>query len=264
MAWITLTTDFGQRDWFVAAMKGVILQRLPEARIVDLAHDAPAGDVASAAFMLGQALAWFPEEAVHVAVIDPGVGSERAPLAWRWRRGFLVGPDNGLWSWLERLTGHRLGEVRRLEHPACRLPHLSHTFHGRDLFAPAAAWLAAGGRFEEIGPAVSSWVTLPWPGPQASERGWHGEILYVDHFGNLITNLPNDLVAVDPGEWIVRWGAQGSSPVADHYGAVKAGHPVAVPGSTGFIELAINQRSAARTLGLARGASVELSRRGAG
>ncbi|RME96207.1 MAG: hypothetical protein D6766_01310 [Verrucomicrobia bacterium] len=261
MTVITLTTDFGHRDWFVGAIKGVILRQAPGARIVDVAHDAPAGDVASAAFLLGQALQWFPEEAIHVAVIDPGVGGERAPLALRWRRGFLVGPDNGLWSWLERLTGHPVGEARRIENPACRLPELSRTFHGRDLFAPAAAWLAAGGRFEDIGPAVAPAVTLPWPEPQPTGDGWRGQVLYVDHFGNLITNLRNDLLLAPAGEWVLRWGAEGVAPVADHYGAVKPGEPVAVPGSTGFLELAVNQRSASRMLGLGRGAVLELARR---
>ncbi len=253
---LTLTTDFGLQDPFVGVMKGVILARCPGVCIVDLTHALPPGDVRAGAFTLLTASRFFPRGTIHVAVVDPGVGSDRPALAARTPEALFLGPDNGLLSWVLARTPPV--EVRRLENARLWLQPLSATFHGRDLFAPVAAHLAAGGRFGAVGPLVSDWVRLPWPSPQQTARGWRGEVVYVDHFGNAITNLPASAeVDATAAAWVHLPG-QRRVPLGGFYQAVPAGRPVAVPGSSGFLEIAINGGHAARTLKLRVGSPVWL------
>ena len=251
---ITLTTDFGLQDPFVGIMKGVILGRCPRARIVDLTHAVPPGDIRAGAFVLLTAGRFFPRRTVHLAVVDPGVGSDRAALVARTPDAYYVGPDNGLLSWTLATASHV--EVRRLEKPRLWLQPVSATFHGRDIFAPVAAHLAGGGDFADVGPHVENWARLSWPEPRPIRSGWRGEVVYVDHFGNAITNLPASLALEPsppahlrlPGRRRVRLGA--------FYRAVPPGQPVAVPGSSGFLEIAIHGGHAAKTLGLRVGTKV--------
>lgn len=256
---ITLTTDFGDSDWFVGVVKGVILARAPQAHLVDITHRVPRGDVTAAAFILRNAVPWFPANSIHVAVVDPGVGSARAPLAIRWGEGFLVGPDNGLFGpLLEQKPGWL---ARRIAHPDARLPELSATFHGRDIFAPAAAWLAQGGDFDQIGPQVAAPETVQLPRAQPEPDGFHGQVVYVDGFGNAITNLPNQALGPEAaGRWEVRLPDGTCVKLGPCYAAVPPGYPVAVPGSTGYVELAVNGGSAAQALGLKPGAPVRFRR----
>ncbi len=254
---LTLTTDFGLRDAFVGILKGVILSRCPEARLVDLTHGLAPGDVRAGAFVLLSACRFFPRGAIHLAVVDPGVGSGRAALAARTPEAIFLGPDNGLLSWA--LAGAREVEVRRLTCERLWLRPVSATFHGRDIFAPVAAHLAAGGRFEQVGEQVTDWVRLPWPEPRCEAGDWLGKVLYVDHYGNAITNLPNALTESASAHLALRVAGRRAVPLGSFYQAVPAGQAVVVPGSSGYLEIAINGGSAARALGLEVGSPIRLA-----
>jgi S-adenosylmethionine hydrolase len=257
MQLITLTTDFGTSDWFVGTMKGVILGINPSARIVDLTHGVPAGDIRAGAFTLAASCKFFPKGTVHIAVIDPGVGSEREAIAVETERYFFVGPDNGVLSWA--LRSERIRKVRALKNEKYFLPELSKTFHGRDIFAPVAAHLSRGVAIEKLGPSKKEFVRLDWPEPRLKERGIEGEVVYVDRFGNAITNLGADLLR-DFGDHRLEVFVKGKRQclVEDCYAAVRPGKPVAVLGSSGFLEIAINQGSARKKLGLEAGCRVKV------
>jgi S-adenosyl-L-methionine hydrolase (adenosine-forming) len=248
---ISLTTDFGQRDSFVGAMKGVVLGLAPEAQIVDIAHEIRPGDIRAAAFALMTAAPFFPAGTIHLVVVDPGVGSARKAIAIRCAQATFLGPDNGVLSWAVKDEASL--EVRSLENPQIRLPRLSATFHGRDLFAPAAAWLAKGGLFAEIGPELTHLNRLDWPRTSLVAGGWQTEIIHVDVYGNAITALKDEQAAdkqyvILPGERRVA--------IAPFYSAVSKGSPLAVVGSSGLLEIAINGGDAARTLNLRPGTQV--------
>ena len=189
--WITLTTDFTQRDGYVGVMKGVIAGIAPQARIIDLSHDVPAQDVFAGALLLGRSVPYFPAGTVHVAVIDPGVGTARRGIIARLGEQYFVGPDNGLITFLyqDYLKGDKDIAIHALENPDYRLPDVSHTFHGRDIFAPAAAHLAAGVPLDKFGAEVKDPVLLNLPEPVKTEDGLQGEIIHIDAFGNLASNI---------------------------------------------------------------------------
>jgi S-adenosyl-L-methionine hydrolase (adenosine-forming) len=254
---ITLLTDFGERDGFTGVMKGVILGICPGAALVDLSHHVEPGDVGAGALILRAAVPYFPPGSIHLAVVDPGVGGDRRAVAFRAGGQWLVGPDNGLlWpaaAWLAERAGEPRPEARLLDNPAYRLPQLSHTFHGRDLFAPAAAHLARGVAWESIGPPVAEPVQRRIPTAQRAPAAVEGEVLALDRFGNAITNVaPADVAAL--GEhWLLEAGSACVTGPATHYGAVPEGEPVVVLDSFGFYELAVNRGSAAKRYGLTRG-----------
>jgi S-adenosylmethionine hydrolase len=246
---ITLTTDFGTDDWFVGTMKGVILKIAPTASLVDITQAIRPGDIRSGAFALAAACRHFPHGTIHVAVIDPGVGGDRAGLVIETDNFLFVGPDNGVFSFA--LRGERLRSIHRLENPRFQLADVSRTFHGRDIFAPAAAHLSRGVPPNQFGARHHDLVQIEWPEPVITKPGLRGEIVHIDHFGNGITNLPASRVLAI-GATRVKVGAK-SVPICDSYGAVKLGNPVAVIGSTGLLELAINGGSAAKALKLKTG-----------
>ena len=251
---ITLTTDFGHDDGFVGTMKGVILRTAPNAAVVDLTHGIAPGDVRAGAYALAAAYRFFPGGTIHVAVIDPGVGSDRAGVVIETENYPFVGPDNGVFSFA--LRGERLRSIHRLENPKFQLTEVSRTFHGRDVFAPAAAHLSRGVPANQFGPRQHELVQLDWPEPVATKSGLRGEVVYIDHFGNCITNLPASRVLAS-GATRVKVGAK-SVPIHDCYSVVKDGKPVAVIGSTGLLEIAINGGSAAKVLKLKTGAKIPL------
>jgi S-adenosylmethionine hydrolase len=251
MSLITLTTDFGTRDWFVGTMKGVILSLAPKATLIDITHDIPPGDVWSAAYVIASAFAFFPARTVHLVVVDPGVGSRRAPLAVRAAGYHFVGPDNGVLS-----LALRLCNAQAIHHIENRiLPNPSSTFHGRDIFAPAAAHLSQGISIAKLGPSATSLIRLAWPEPTLSPRV-RGSVIYVDKFGDAITNLPNRLLEKSTHIRVGRAGTQRRIPVGSHYQSVPQGRPVALAGSGGCVEIAINGGHAARRLGLRVGSPV--------
>lgn len=257
---ITLLTDFGTSDGYVAAMKGVISSRAPGVPIVDISHDVPPQDVERGGAVWARAWPWFPPGSVHVCVIDPGVGTARAIIAAEARGAVFVVPDNGVLAYaLEKRDVRR---VHRVEHPTLRLEPVSRTFHGRDIFAPAAAAIAMGLPLREVGPEARV-ADLVWPRPPRPRRRvkgdaveWHGEVIDIDHFGNATTNLDADkvLVGSDPRAALeLEIGGHTLAGLQGSYGEVAAGEALVLVGSTGRIEIAVSGGSAAKELGIKRG-----------
>jgi S-adenosylmethionine hydrolase len=254
---ITLTTDFGTRDWFVGTIKGVILRLNPRATIVDLTHEISPGDIRGAAFALAACCRYFPKDTVHVAVVDPGVGGPRMAISVNAADYFFVGPDNGVLSLA--LAREEIRSVRRLANEKLFLHPVSQTFHGRDVFAPVAAHLSLGIPFSQLGPGQKDFIRLPWPEPKRMQGGIEGEIVYLDHFGNAITNIPNMSLGARGGESVFA-GRKQLGPVKSFYQAVPAGRAVALPGSSGLLEIAFNGGSAAERCGLRIGDRVSVRR----
>jgi S-adenosylmethionine hydrolase len=255
---IALLSDFGLADHYVGAMKGAILAVCPEATLVDVVHELPAHDVTAGALALDAAYPFFPAGTVFVAVVDPGVGSARRPVAVAAGRWLFVGPDNGLFSLV--LEAQPDARVRLLAHPVLRGLVQSAVFHGRDLFGPAGAHLAKGLPFEEIGPEVRDPVRLALPRPRRTDDAFEACVLYADRFGNLVTNLSErDLASLtdrrDRLELVV-----GSSrlPVVRTYSDVAPGAPCGLVGSSGRLELAVNVGRADELDGFREGAPVLL------
>lgn len=253
MTIITLTTDFGTTDGYVGAMKGVILGLAPNATLVDISHDVPPQDVRHGARILATAAPFFPPGVIHVAVVDPGVGSARRGIALRTADATFVGPDNGLFT---PFLPERLACVV-LTNPVTHRRPISATFHGRDIFAPVAAHLAQGLPLTELGPVVDDPVSWPDPRPRRLPDGrLRAEVVYVDRFGNLVTN-------VGLAEWksadlrdlrIVVGGV--SVTVCRTYADVEKGTLLALVGSDGYLEIAVREGSAAERLGLDVGATL--------
>lgn len=254
---ITLCTDFGTSDAYVGVMKGVMLGVDARLTFVDLTHEVPSQEVTVGALLLRSAVEYFPDRTVHLAIVDPGVGSERAPIVVVTERAILVGPDNGLLH----PSAVRLGvrEVRRIEREDLFRKPLSRTFHGRDIFAPIAARLAAGMEPEKVGPRIDGLLPLALPTPRREEREIHGEVLYVDRFGNLVTNIADADLAAFPARNLsvsIR-GVSLAAPVAS-YSAVPPGAGLAIIGSWGLLEIAVRDGSAAEKLEAARGTPVSV------
>ncbi|HUT54678.1 MAG TPA: SAM-dependent chlorinase/fluorinase [bacterium] len=249
---ITLTTDFGTRDPFVGMMKGVILGIFPEARIVDLTHEIPPHDVAAAAWALKDAARFFPPGAVHVAVVDPGVGSKRRGLALSAQGHLFVGPDNGIFSafFPPELTVE-------LNRPELFLPQVSSTFHGRDVFAPIAARLAMGFPLTEMGTQARDLVAINLPEPVRKGDTILGQVVSVDRFGNLVTNIPASMVP--PGKSItVHVCNTEATGLSLCYSDAAENRVMALAGSHGRIEIALKNGSAAQALAANVGAEVEI------
>jgi S-adenosylmethionine hydrolase len=251
---ITLLTDFGTRDGFVGAVKGVLASLAPEALVEDVAHDLPRGDVGAAARALARYWSRHPAGTVHLVVVDPGVGTARRALACASAGRFLVGPDNGVLT--PALGDRQTARCVRLD-PARLSASVSPTFHGRDLFAPAAAALAAGGALDELGDPVSDPVLLADPAPVRTDLGGEGVVVAVDHFGNLTTNLPGGWAV--PGDVVELAGCRVE--LLRTYGDAPAGGALALVDSEGWIEIAVRDGSAARLLGVAEGAPARLVKR---
>lgn len=240
---ITLTTDFGYRDPFVGIMKGVIHGISPPAAIVDLTHGVAPQDVTGGALALAAAVDFFPPGTIHVAVVDPGVGGARRPILVETDRARFVGPDNGLLS----LAGgrQRLIRVVHLSNPDYHLRPTSTTFHGRDVFAPVAAHLSAGVPPEKLGQAVESFKRLEVPEPQREDGGIAGEVIYIDGFGNLTTNIRReDLETFDPSLIAVRIGDRVVRGLSANYASAGAGNYLALINSCGHLEISRCEGSA--------------------
>ena len=261
---VTLTTDFGQGSPYVAAMKGVLLSINPFARLIDLGHNIPPQNLRHAAHFLAECLPEFPPNTIHVIVVDPGVGTGRAILHVEAGGHHLLAPDNGCWT----LAAARLSAapaVRTLTEPRFWKHPVSSTFHGRDIFAPVAAHLSLGVDPGELGPPVSEWVQLPLPAPVLEARRLAGEVVYVDDFGNLLTNIPAAAflrLAAGPVRVIV--GGKEVERVVRTYGEAQPGTLVALISSSGCLEVAVTQGSAAAATGAAVGTPVEVTPRPTG
>lgn len=252
---ITLLTDFGDRDWFVASMKGVIAERAPSCRLIDVTHRVPPGDVKHAAWILKCVYPFFPEGTVHLVVVDPGVGAQREVAVMEGEGQVFLAPDNGVLSYLL----HEIKEktVRRVIRRDLFLNEVSFTFHGRDVFAPVAASLANGLPPSELGDELSNPIVFPLPGmKRVNEKRWAAEVVFADHFGNLITSIyfrrweeSVDLSGVKTLQLTVS-KRRFILPLVTSYSLVEKGRPLAIRGSCGNLELAVNGGSAAEKLGL--------------
>lgn len=234
---ITLTSDFGLADHYVGSMKGVILGINSDVVIVDISHEIPKYDIVRAALLIGNFYAYFPKDTIHVVVVDPGVGSERKPIAIESEQGIFVGPDNGVFS----LILEQECSVYDISNPDFMLKDISSTFHGRDIFAPAAAHLSRGADINQIGGELSSPKLISINKPQVLESEIIGEVIYKDSFGNLITNIPGEMINEESqiiiDDHII-------DTVASSYNDVSSGDVLAIIGSSGFLEIAVNQGSA--------------------
>jgi S-adenosylmethionine hydrolase len=249
MPLITLLTDFGTSDSYVAEMKGVLLGLCPGASLVDITHAVPPGDIRAGAYLLGRAWSRFPEGTTHLAVVDPGVGTARAAFAMRAHGHGFVGPDNGLFSLV-----FRAAEVEIVSLPTPQ--GASPTFHGRDLFAPAAAALACGTPLQALGePFAGMPARFIWKEPHYEGKSVDGEILYVDRFGTLVTNLTTEVV---PPYAVLEVENLEIGPLRRTFGDVPTGGLLAYVGSGGAVEIAVRDGSAARRLGLGVGGRVRV------
>ena len=247
---VTLLTDFGTADGYVAAMKGVIAAIAPAAIIDDASHDIAPGDVLAGAWALGAYWRLYPPGTVHIAVVDPGVGSERRPLALEVEDRVIIAPDNGLVT--EVLQGSEATHAVEIRNLPLLHGDISATFHGRDVFAPAAALILSGVSLAEVGPSISDPVLLPLSKPVRDGDAIVGSVVHVDRFGSLITDIPG--AAVRRGYVEVEGGA--SLPVLRTYSDVESGEGVALIGSRGFVEIAVRDGSASEFFGVGRGATV--------
>jgi S-adenosyl-L-methionine hydrolase (adenosine-forming) len=246
---ITLTTDFGLSDHFVGVMKGVILSIAPQAQMVDLAHGIPAHDILAGALSLEASYNYFPEGTIHVAVVDPGVGSERSAIAVKTERYYFIAPDNGLLDLV--LRAEKPQKIVKLTNPKYRLSSVSATFHGRDIFAPAAAHVASGVPLEAMGELTGELTHLPIPAPKRIGEALEIHVLCADHFGNLITDLTRSEYD--------RWNQEGRKVsiscgkleihgVSCTYAQVPQGQALAYFGSGGRLEIAVREGRACDVL----------------
>lgn len=254
---ITLLTDFGYQDGYVGLMKGVIASTCPDARLIDISHSIPSQHIAAARFTLLNAHSYFPIDTIHLVVVDPGVGTDREAIALHTSCGYLIGPNNGVLSGVaDQVT--ILSAVSLTNPDYWRTPNPSPTFHGRDIFAPVAAHLAAGVSINDLGDKIdpTTIIRIAIPKPEVTSSAITGHIQHIDHFGNLITTIPGAIV--EPHQGIkVAIGAV-TMPMGKTYGEVEVGHVIALIGSHGWIEIAVNGSSAQARLRLAIGDEIKL------
>jgi S-adenosylmethionine hydrolase len=260
---ISLLSDFGLKDAYVAEMKAVILTICPDAQIVDVSHEIAKFDVLMGAFVLASAVPYFPKGTVHVAVVDPGVGTKRRPIVVETKRGLLVGPDNGLLMLAAKRES--IKHVYAINNADFLLKHVSGTFHGRDIFAPVAAHLAMDRSPAEVGPKISGYVVPKYAKPNIKEKTVTGQVLRIDDFGNAITNISaKDLNQIDvkTGD-SVRVELEKKTLRLKYCSAYGDVHPkklLAVIGGHGFLEISVNRGNTARNLNAKLGISVRFSR----
>jgi S-adenosylmethionine hydrolase len=260
---LALLTDFGYRDHYVGAMKGVIASIAPDASVIDITHGIPAQSIVAGAIALRESWRYFPPRTIFLAVVDPGVGTARAPIAIDTRAGArFVGPDNGvLWLAASEAGIKRIVKLTSTRH---RLTSVSATFHGRDIFAPAAAYLSRGTPLASLGPSIRSIEKIDLPHPVQSSRELRGEVIYVDGFGNLVTNIDRERAADFDASFHhkslsvrIKLG-RAAIRIVDTYAALPKGAPLATFGSFGLLEIAIRDGNAAAHFGAGAGSSVSV------
>lgn len=258
---ITLTTDFGNRDYFSGGMKGVILGINPKAVFVDISHEVPSHDIWSAAYLLGAAYKYFPQFAIHLVVVDPGVGSARRPILAVTDRHYFIAPDNGVLSFIYNDPGFT--RVIHITADHYFLPGKGSTFHARDIFAPSAAWLSKGVEADKFGDEITDYVRFNVPAARKEGNVVSGEVVYIDKFGNCITNISSD----DIGPLMEPGGISGCKihvndviieKISPFYAHSPKGVPAAVINGNGYLEIFVNLGDARRVLNLKRGEKVRL------
>jgi S-adenosylmethionine hydrolase len=246
---ITLTTDFGLADGYVGTMRGVILGIDPTVTIVDISHDIAPQDVREAAYILYAAYPYFPQDTIHLVVVDPGVGSERRAIALRTPQATFVAPDNGVLSYI--VAREKVEEIVNLTNPRYHLSPVSRTFHGRDIFAPVASHVARGVPLTELGEPLTEIITFPLPRPQVSPDGTIvGQVIHVDRFGNLITSIMATDLADNPPprKGVIKIKGQSIRGIVNTYAEVAPGKLMALIGSEGHLEISVSGGSACQTL----------------
>jgi len=239
---ITLTTDFGTKDGYIGAVQGVILSINPQAQVMDITHQIPAQNIRSAALCILNYYSFFPEGTIHLAVVDPGVGGPRKPILIQSERYFFMGPDNGIFSLA--LQKEKFSKAIHLKNPKYFLGKISPTFHGRDIFAPVAAYLSLGVKPEEFGPRLSKLEKLKLPAVKEYPQKLVGEIIHIDNFGNLVTNVRRAELG-DRQISRIKLKTKSIQNLSETFSDVKPGEGVAYVGSSGYVELGINRGNAA-------------------
>jgi len=254
-ALVTLTTDFGTSDPYVASMKGVLHSRCPGVRIEDLCHEIPPQALMDGAIFLACAIPYFPKESIHVVVVDPGVGTERHAIIVRAGDRFFVCPDNGLLTLF--LRDHPLQEARVIQNPVFMSHKISATFHGRDIFAPAAATLASGVSMAEAGAELDTLTTFALPDPSTDQELIQGQVIHVDHFGNCVTNVHQRMLTPQK-KYQVQFAATTIPRIERTYAEGPYERPLALFGSCGFLEIALREGNAERAFGIKNGDAVTI------
>ncbi len=255
---ITLLTDFGIKDPYVASMKGTILNINPQATLVDIGHHVPPHDIQEGAFLLANTYTSFPRRTIHLSVVDPGVGGPRKPILIVTTNYFFVGPDNGLFTFA--LKRERVKKVIALTNPKYFLSRMSTTFHGRDLFAPVAAYLSLGVKPEAFGPELHSWVEINFEKHRIREGRLTGEILQIDVFGNLISNVDEKQLFhfVKDRPFAIRTGRRIIRGLKKGYWEGKKNEPIALIGSGGFLEISVREGNAHKMLKVKKGDRIQI------
>lgn len=243
-ALITLLTDFGLRDGYVGIMKGVMLGINPQLRIVDLVHEIPPHQIQAGAYVLNSAYRYFPARTIHVAVVDPGVGTDRSILICEANHQIFLAPDNGLLKYI--FHTHRIQQVIQVTNSDYFLPSVSRTFHGRDIFAPVASYLSLGREINDFGKWTSEFDRGNLPVLKITKNAITGEIVYIDHFGNLITNiLPEVFNSISFGaQFLIRIGKHQLNGITSCYSSGRVNEPIAIWGSSNSLEIALNKSRA--------------------
>ena len=241
---ITLTTDFGTRDPYVGIMKGIVLSINPDARLVDITHEIPAQDINNASFVIANSYEYFPSGTVHIGVVDPGVGGDRKNIGILTERYFFIGPDNGIFTIMSKKE--KILEVREITNQPFILDKISDTFHGRDVFAPCAGHLSAGSFFSDIGPVIKNITSLEHPELTENRNILTGEMVSIDSFGNLITNLSIERFRLFTGNhgFEIYYASERFNKIGSHYVDVDFGKPLVLFGSSGYLEISMNGGSA--------------------
>ena len=255
---ITLTTDFGLADGFVGTMKGVIYAVNPQAVIIDISHEIGSQDLSAAAFLFAASYRYFPHGTVHVVVVDPGVGSQRRAVAVETEKYYFVAPDNGVLTLA--LKQERIIKSIELTNPEYFLDEVSDTFHGRDIFAPVAAYLSLGIGIETLGDEAGELKEILFPEPEVSQNGIKGHIIRIDKFGNLITDIQHNLFrsVISDGQFSIRIGSIKLERISRSYAEVSAGETLAIFDSFGNLEIAVNRGSAEEELKTRKGDAIEI------
>ncbi len=257
---IALITDFGESDYFVGSMKGAILSINPEVEIIDITHNITPFDIFEAAFVLKFSYLYFPQKTIFITVVDPEVGSKRKILLAYWRNYYFIVPDNGLLSLV--MEGEDKANVISVTSTHYFLSKVSNTFHGRDIMAPVSAWLAKGINIESFGEPCNDWLRLKFPEPRKiEEKVYEGEIIHIDRFGNLITNIPSSFIGSEikeKGKLRIEIGGRAIEKFTRSYSEGSVGELVLVTGSSDFLEIGAFLSSAQKILGIKKGEKFKL------
>lgn len=252
---ITLTTDFGTRDGYVGVMKGVITKINPSVKIIDISNNIESQNIFQAAYVLCTSYAYFPKGTIHIVVVDPGVGSSRKILCLKTKDYLFLAPDNGALSFI--IAREESPSIREITNKELFLPEVSNTFHGRDIFAPTAAHLSKGFNYKGLGKRVSKVKEIDLPKPIRSTGGvLKGEIIYVDGFGNLITNINKEIIKrlrEKSGNLVIGVGRKKINKISNSYTEVGENEVLAIFGSSGYLEISVNKGSARDVLNLKKG-----------